>query len=187
MSGPVEVAGAAHLVVVSGATLLRPDAQLFDAMLEGWSRQQTARRLSPATISSMHGLVNRFQVHTGVFPWEWTPGHLDEWASDLVSVRHVAHSTLRTYQQAVRLFLGYVCDPAYGWAGECETRFGSYPVQICGPWNTAVHRSEVEARPQRRSLTRVELQALVDAADDLVDQIRARGRKGGWRRSGTRR
>lgn len=178
MNGPIEVAGAAHLVVVSGATLLRPDAQLFDAMLDGWSRQQTARRLSPATISSMLGLVNRFQVHTGVFPWEWTPGHLDEWAADLVAVRHVAHSTLRTYQQAVRLFLGYVCDPAYGWAGECETRFGSYPVQICGSWNTAVHRSESEARAQRRSLTRIELQSLFDAADDLVDQIRARGRKG---------
>ena len=106
MTGPIEVAGAAHLVVVSGATMLRPDAQLFDAMLQGWSCQQTARRLSPATISSTVGLVRRFQTHTGVFPWEWTPAHLDEWATDLVAVRHVAHSTLRTYQQAVRLFLG---------------------------------------------------------------------------------
>ena len=34
VTGPIEVAGAAHLVVVSGATMLRPDAQLFDAMLE---------------------------------------------------------------------------------------------------------------------------------------------------------
>lgn len=178
VSGPVEVAGAAHLVVVSGAALLRPDAQLFDAMLAGWAAQQTARRLSPATISSTVGLVRRFQEHTGVFPWEWTPAHLDEWSTDLVAVRRVAPSTLRTYQQAVRLFLGYVCDPAYGWAAQCESRFGSYPVQISGPWNTAVHRSEHEARPVRRSMTRVELQALFDAADDLVDDIRRRGRKG---------
>ncbi len=171
MSGPVEVAGAAHMVVVSGAALLRPDAQLFDAMLAGWTAQQTARRLSPATISSAVGLVRRFQEHTGVFPWEWTPAHLDEWSTDLVAVRRVAPSTLRTYQQAVRLFLGYVCDPAYGWAAQCESRFGSYPVQISGPWNTAVHRSEHEARPVRRSMTRVELQA-------FVDDIRRRGRKG---------
>lgn len=171
-------AGSAGLVVVSGATLLHPDAQVFDAMLEGWHRQQLSRQLRPATINASLGLVQRFQAHAGVFPWSWTPAHLEEWTADLVAVRHLTHATVRTYQGAVRLFLEYLCDPVYGWATVCEERFGSYPVQICGRWNTAVHRAEFEARPQRRSLTRGELQDLFDAADDVVDEIRGRGRKG---------
>ena len=76
------------------------------------------------------------------------------------------------------MFLEYVCDPVYGWAAECEERFGTYPVQICGRWNTAIHRAEFEARPQRRALTRSELQDMFDAADELVGEIRGRRRKG---------
>ena len=130
-----------------------------------------ARRLAPAHDRAVDGLVRRFQSHAGVFPWAWTPAHLDEWIADLRSVRRVALSTVRTYQATVRLFLEYVCDPLYGWAVECETRFGSHPVQICHEWNTAVHRAESESMPKRRSLTRVELQALFDAADESVDEI----------------
>ena len=31
---------------------------------------------------------------------------------------------LRGYQNAVRVFCSYLTDPAYGWADECEKRFG---------------------------------------------------------------
>ena len=150
--------------------MLRPDVQMFDAMLEGWTRQQASRRLAASTIDATSTVVRRFQEHSATFPWEWTPAHLEEWTMDLRSVRGLALSTVRTYQQSVRLFLGYVCDPLYGWAAQCESRFGSHPVQICHAWNTAVHRAGNEARPQRRSLTRTELQALFDAADELVDR-----------------
>ena len=90
----------------------------------------------------------------------------------------VSWSTVRSYQQAVRLFLRYVCDPLYEWDRVREERFGSHPVQICHAWNTAVHRAEYEASPQRRALTRSELQRLFDAADDAVDDVVRRGRKG---------
>jgi site-specific recombinase XerD len=43
----------------------------------------------------------------------------------------------------------------------------------------AIHATEYEGRPARRPLTRVELQALFDAADDDVVAIRA-GTKKGW-------
>ena len=177
--------GSASLVVVAGAVLLRPDLQVFEAMLEGWSAQQVARRHRAATIQSSVGLVRRFQTHNGEFPWSWTPAHLDEWIADLVALRRVAHSTVRAYQGALRSFLGYVCDPAYGWAAVCEERFGTYPTQICGPWNMAVHRVEFEGRPQRRALSRVELQALFDAGDDWWKRCVRVVAKGGWRRSGT--
>jgi site-specific recombinase XerD len=174
----VAVAGSASLVLVAGAELLRPDAQVFDAMLEGWCRQRASRNLTAATINAGVSVVRMFQVHSGEFPWRWSPAHLEEWSTDLRSVRRVAASTLRSYQLSVRLFLGYVCDPLYGWDRACEERFGSHAVQICHAWNTTAHRNDFEGRPQRRALTRAELQRLFDAADDAVDDVVRQGRKG---------
>src|SRR5690606_21120016 len=111
-------------------------------------------------------------------PWRWTPAHLEEWTADLRAVRHLAGSTIRSYQLQVRSFLRYVCDPVYGWDRECETRFGTHPVQICHDWNTAVHTASVDAEPRRRALSRAELQLLFDAADDAVAEAARRGRKG---------
>ena len=45
-------------------------------------------------------------------------------------------------------------------------------------WNTVAHVSEFEGLPHRRSLTYDEVQALFDAADGRVEQIRSRRRKG---------
>jgi integrase/recombinase XerC len=174
----LDVAGAAHLVVVSGAPLLRPDAQVFEAMLEGWTNQQMARNLGVATIRARAELVRRFADHAGEFPWQWAPAHLEEWSTDLRAVRGLAQSSVRGYQTAIRLFCVYAADLVYGSDRECEARFGSHPVQICHDWNTAVHRSAVEGQPARRALTRVELQLLFDTADEMVDEIRRHGRKG---------
>jgi hypothetical protein len=98
--------------------------------------------------------------------------------TDLRAVRKLRRSTLRGYQIAVRLFCGYVTDPAYGWPRECETRFDSYPVQVVHEWNAAVHVQEAESDPSKRAFTRDELQALFDWADDQVGAVRAAGRKG---------
>ena len=172
------VPGVAGLTLVSGVSLLHPDAQVLDAMFAGWQRQQASRNLSSSTIEAAALVVRRFQVHTGEFPWRWSPSHLEEWTADLRAVHHLAQSTIRSYQLKVRSFLRYVCDPIYGWAHECEARFGSHPVQICHDWNTAVHAAEVEAQPSRRALSRGEVQTLFDAADDAVEAAARRGRKG---------
>ena len=76
------------------------------------------------------------------------------------------------------MFLEYVCDNRYGWVAECEQRVGARPAQVCHEWNTARHVSEYEGRPARRPLTRAELQAFFDAADDRVEQVVGSGRKG---------
>ena len=98
--------------------------------------------------------------------------------SDLRAVRGLRRSTLRGYQIAVRLFCGYITDPAYGWPAECETRFGTYPVQVVHEWNAAVHVQEAEGDPSKRAFTRDELQAFFDWADDQVGR-RPRGRAQG--------
>jgi hypothetical protein len=67
--------------------LLRPDAQVFDAMLEGWRQQQLSRNLAFGTVDARLELLRRFQDHSGEFPWQWTPQHLEEWSTDLRAVR----------------------------------------------------------------------------------------------------
>ena len=166
------------LTLVSGVSLLHPDVQVFEAMLDGWARQQASRNLSSRTTEASAMVVRRFQAHSGEFPWRWSPAHLEEWTADLRGVHGLARSTIRSYQLHVRSFLRYVCDPVYGWDRECEARFGTHPVQICHDWNTAVHAAVVEAQPQRRALTRGEVQLLFDAADDAVEAAARRGRKG---------
>lgn len=151
---------------------------VFEAMLDGWRDQQLARSLNEVTIDARERVVRRFRVHAQRWPWEWLPGHLESWVGELRVDEHRAHSTIRSYQLAVGSFCDFVCDPAYGWSLSCTTQFGTAPSQVCRPENLATHTSEYEGRPHRRSLTRVELQSLFDAADDDVEAIRSRAKKG---------
>jgi site-specific recombinase XerD len=175
--GP-RVAGAARLQLADGVPLLRPEEQVFIAMLAGWRDQQLARNLSLATIAARERAARAFAVHADAFPWSWSAALLDEWLGDLRSVRGLRRSTLRGYQEAIRMLCLYLTDPAYGWAGVCEARFGTHPVQVVHEWNTAVHVQAAEGDPVKRAFTIDELQAFFDHADGQVARIRAAGRKG---------
>jgi integrase/recombinase XerC len=110
--------------------------------------------------------VRRFAVFTGGWPWCWSAGQLEAW----VAGGGWAHSTVRLYQGSLACFLDCVCDPRYGWVAECEARAGARPAQVCHEGNTAVHVSDYEGRPEQRPLSRAELQALFDTADDMAGQ-----------------
>lgn len=167
-------AGAAALVLVEGARPLRPEPALFESMLEGWRRQQESRRLGPSIIGGRERLVRRFREHTGTWPWLWTAEQLEQW----VAGGGWSHSTIRSYQGALEMFMAYLTDPRYGWGAVCEERVGVAPTQICHEWNTATHLADYEGRPERRPLTREELQAFFDAADERVDRVARSRRKG---------
>ena len=92
---------------------------------------------------------------------------------------------LTNYQVTLRLFCGYVADVRYGWVARCLEQFGAVPRQILDEWNTVAHVTEFEGQPHRRPLTYDEVQARFDAADGRVEEIRSRGRKGGWPRTAT--
>lgn len=168
-------AGSAALVLVGSGTPLHPAPALFEAMLEGWRHQHAARRLSPSVTTAREQVVRRFQAFAGCWPWEWQAAQLDAW----VAQGRWAHSTVRSYQGAVGMFLGYVCDPRYEWAQACVERVGTAPTQICHEANTASHVCDYEGRPGRRPLTRHELQALFDTADAAVETA-ATSRRKGW-------
>ncbi len=175
----VDIAGAAHLILVPGTTLLHPEETVLEAMLTGWTHQMRSRLLAQGSIAPRIATVRRFYEFTNEYPWRWSPSDLEEWTSSLVSdPRPLAHSTVRSYQLAVAMFLDYLTDRRYSWAEECEQRFGTHPVQICHEWNMATHTNGYEGRPAVRPMSREELQSFFDFADDQVEKARRLGRKG---------
>jgi integrase len=147
-------------------------------MLDGWADQQLARNLAPETIGSRAAAVRAFSAHVNAEPWQWTAQMLDEWLGELRGVRGLARSTVRGYSQLVAAFCRYLTDPAYGWAQECQARFGSHPVQVVHEWSTAAHVQANEGDPARRAFTVDELQPFFDFADEQAVKITGTGRKG---------
>ncbi len=172
------MASSGHLKLLRTAPGVDQAGAVFESMLASWRDQQLARNLNLATIEARERVVRRFRSHGDVWPWEWLPGHLSAWVAGMRTVDHHAYSTVRSYELAFSSFCEYVCDPAYGWDEVCLASFGSAPSQVCRADNMAAHTTAYEGRPHRRSLTRSELQALFDAADDHVEDVRAKGRKG---------
>jgi integrase/recombinase XerC len=120
VGGERVVPGSAGLQLAAGVGLLRPEEQVFTAMLDGWRNQQLARNLAFSTINGREKTVAAFAGHADEFPWLWTPTMVDEWLGDLRAVRHLKRATLRAYQEAVRSFCSYITDPAYAWPAACE-------------------------------------------------------------------
>jgi integrase/recombinase XerC len=170
--------GSAGLHLAAGVPLLHPGEQVFAAMLEGWRAQQLARNLALATAGRREAMVRAFAAHADAFPWQWEPQMLDEWLGELRGVKGLRRSTVRAYASSVSAFCRYATDPAYGWAGQCQARFGNHLVQVVHEWNTAVHVQASEADPRKRAFTLDELQALFDHADTRVGRVRGGGRKG---------
>ncbi|MGO8728244.1 MAG: tyrosine-type recombinase/integrase [Streptosporangiaceae bacterium] len=175
-----ELAGSAHLELVSGVAHLRPEDAMFEAMLRGWRAQQIARGLRSETIDSREQLVLRFSADSNEYPWGWGPAHVEEWIVSLMSERHLAISTIRNYQVDLRLFSEYITDARYGWVAACQEAFGPgvHPVAIFHEWNTVAHLSEYEGTPEARPFSREELQAFFDHADDQVERTASSGHKG---------
>jgi integrase len=173
--------GAAHLVLADGVVHLDPEPAVLEAMLAGWALQQRTRFLRESTIYPRIALVRRLARFTNEYPWQWEPAELEAFFDDLRTRRPgrpLAVSTARNYQNDLRLFFDYITDTRYGWPSTCKERFGRVPVQLLHEWNTITHTSEYEGAAEGRPLTYDEVQALFDAADGRVEEIRTRRLKG---------
>ena len=71
--------GGLALVTTDGDAPFSPGPALFEEMLDGWRRQQQARRLTGPFTEGRIRLVRRFREFTGAWPWEWTPSQVEEW------------------------------------------------------------------------------------------------------------
>jgi len=171
-------AGAVPGVLRSGTGVLHEAETVWIAMLDGWAAQQFARNLSPGTVEARRATVLRFRQFADCYPWEWTAGTVDEFFLELRALKGAARSTVLGYQNALRMFLEYLTDPAYGWAEQCWDRFGNHPAQVFHEWNTARHAQDTVGSPGKRPYTRDELEDLFDCADERVLRIRRAGAKG---------
>src|SRR5437763_17095962 len=81
--GRGDLAGAAHLQLVSGVVQLRPEEAMGEAMLSGWRAQQTARGLQEGTTVRRERLVRRFISFPNEYPWRRGPATLGEWQESL--------------------------------------------------------------------------------------------------------
>jgi site-specific recombinase XerD len=178
--GAAGLHGRAGLELARDVVPLNPERAVFEAMLAGWGRQQRTRFLrEDSTIGPRAALVRRLAEFTGQYPWEWQPAEAEAFISHLRSgPRPVTVSTARGYEAALRMFCEYVTDRRYEWPEVCGRQFGRRPAQVFHEWNSVAHVTDYEGAAGRRPLTYDEVQALFDAADGRVEQIRARGRKG---------
>jgi integrase len=167
----------AHDLLPSDVGLLHPEQHVFEAMIEGWGRQQRSRQLKQSVIESRIALIRAFGRHAERYPWQWNPEDLEFYTSRCSEAGN-RYSTIRGKQNSIRQFCEYITDPRYSWVTLCVDRFGSAPQQICHEWNTVGHNSDYEGDPARRPLTASELETLFACADDRVDKIRRRRRKG---------
>jgi site-specific recombinase XerD len=169
----------ARELFAGGVAHLDPASAVFEAMLDGWARQQRVRFLKAHTITSRLKLVRRLRESCGRYPWQWRAVDVESFVDQLrAGEAGVVYSTARTYLNDVRLFLEYVTDARYEWPAMCVARFGQAPQMVLHEWNTIAHTAEFEGQPGRRPLTYDEVQALLDAADERVVQARNRGRMG---------
>ncbi|WP_431981333.1 hypothetical protein [Streptomyces qinglanensis] len=106
----VALAGATRPELVSGVVQPRPEDAMFDAMLRGRRAQQKSRGLKDETIDPGERLVRRFLDFANDYPWQWTPAHMDEWSASLTGEKHLAPSTIRSYQGDIRLFTEFLID-----------------------------------------------------------------------------
>ncbi|WP_185444197.1 hypothetical protein [Kribbella qitaiheensis] len=164
-------------MLADGVVHLDPAAAVFEAMLEGWARQQRTRFPNvDGTIKPRLMLLRRFAEFTGEYPRRWRAEDVEafmDWhrARRREQGRGFAVSTGRNYQNGLRLFGGYVTDARYGRPARCVELFGEAPAQILHEWNTVTHSSDYEGSPGRRPLTYDEVQAQLPAAvlADLLD------------------
>ena len=115
--------------------------------------------------------MRRFAEFTGGWPWQWRSEQLDAW----VASGGWAHSTIRSYQGAVALFLDYVCDARYGWVARRAAGRGA-----ASDLPRVEHRhpcGRARGPPRAPSVDSGRVQVLFDVADVV---LAASSRRKGW-------
>ena len=88
--------GPAALLLADNVVLLDPEAAVFNAMLEGWQRQQQSRVLQATTIAGRAGVVRRLATFCNLYPWQWSAEEVEAFFAGLQSgSRPLAPSTMR--------------------------------------------------------------------------------------------
>lgn len=140
---------------------------MFQAMVEGWAADQRRRALAESTIECRLLVVRRFVEFCDQYPWRWRMADIDDWTGTLLSARRpVARSTMRSYQRTLGMFCAYLRDSDPEWAVVCEECFGVPLPRICQQWNSIASAAPSKSGPGNAALSRQQLEAFFDDADD---------------------
>lgn len=172
------VPGSVRLHLVDGLPLLRPDEQVFEAVIKGRRNHQLARNLSPG--SSMTRTARSA-------PLPGTPMRCR--GSGRRSTSMSGRSISGPCTDASAPPCATIRDPYDSSATSWPTRPTADATSACGTsvptqsrwsttWNAATHADEAECEPERRAFTRLELEAFFDYADEEVLRVRGNGCKG---------
>ena len=146
MGRAADLPGAAHLVLADGVVHLDPAPAVFEAMLEGWARQQRTRFLKPdSTIKPRLSLVRRFAAFTGQYPWEWEPAEAEAFFGH-IRVRNPAFtvSTGRQYQNSLRMFMRLHLRCRATGGSHVRGAVRAAPGADLHEWNIVAHVTEFE-------------------------------------------
>lgn len=134
--------GSAPQLLPAGVGHLDPQAAVLAAMVEGWRIQMESRGLKKTTMNCRLVLVRRFANYCNEYPWTWTAEDLEAFSADLRSgTEPVWVTTLRNYQNELRLLHDYVLGPRYARREEARRRFDAEIQQIVHEWNSVAHVS----------------------------------------------
>ena len=184
-----DLAGAAHLELVSGVVQLRPE----DA---GWRRccaagGRSRRRAGCARTPSRRG--SSWCAGSSGSPTSTRgagcPAHVDEWSLSLMTESHLAPSTIRGYQTDLRLFSEFLSDARYGWvlcarssSGRGCTRCRSATSGTRSPTSTTMRAIRKRGRSPVRSCSGSSTTPTIRSSALCGRNARAR-----WPLTGTRR
>jgi hypothetical protein len=90
-------------MLVDGVAPVRPEPALFEAGVASSAAVGCAGRWSRAGSGWSAG----FQAFTTAWPWAWTPEQVEIWSGS----GGWAHSTIRSYQGALAVFLDFTDQP----------------------------------------------------------------------------
>ena len=169
----------------AGVRPLRLEEAVWEAMLKGWTAQQTARYFKPKTIRADLQAARSFASFTGRWPWQWHAEDVDSYFSALLEPpRGLRPISVRGYQARLRGLVGYLIDERYPWVAICRHEFGRAPAQLFDDRHGLAHLTGFEGDPRRRPLTVDELEAFFACCDARTVRRRGLGRKGelaAWR------
>jgi len=149
--------------------LPKQDAQLAREMVDQWRMHCIGRNYENKSVNRDQAAIVDFIRVSGHAPWMWTEEDFDRWNVHLIRdpKRSLRPSTLRTYQGAVRRFLGYLVDNVY-YQTEVRRRYNVSIRQICHEGNCVPHLVENDALHPHRAFTHGEFAKFFDALDQAI-------------------
>jgi integrase/recombinase XerC len=151
--------------------LTAAEHELRAALRQGYIDHRLAAGHRPSSIAVSCRLIDAFGAYTGLPEWHWSADAFNRYCAELLNLGNAA-LTIRSKQLAVKGYLAFATDEAYGHNERCA-QLGVRIRQIVRRSNSLPHQRKAE-RGVRRHLTDPELTTLF--ASNLAEVMKPRPR-----------